>query len=146
MKSILIIFTALLFGISAQGQCFQLAKDNSKTAMAPYVHDGNYNALVLNEGQNAEIYKTFYSDQEYRILFSKEATLPNIQFTIMDENHVVLFSNNNDSSVNKWDFKLDKSQKLIISFKIPKADTDQGRAIKKGCISVLIGLLQDEKA
>ena len=41
-----------------------------------YTHDGNYHAAVLVEGEEAELYKTFYSDMEYRVAICGEDKLP----------------------------------------------------------------------
>ena len=38
-----------------------------KQVWSPYQHDGNYHAALLIEGEEAELYKTFYSDRNYRI-------------------------------------------------------------------------------
>jgi hypothetical protein len=146
MRSITLLFAIVSLGLCVHAQCFQLAKAESKTALAPYIHDGNYNALILNEGQNAEIYKTFYADTEYRLHFSHEEVLPNIVFTVKNQDREVLFSNETDPSVKSWDFKLEKSQKLIITFKIPKDKSSSSTELKRGCISILVGFLDDEKA
>ena len=73
MKKFSIIILAIigLFFVSPQtasAQCKEFAKTTCKPDLLPYVHDGIYNATVLSEGETVELYKTFYSGQEYRIV------------------------------------------------------------------------------
>jgi hypothetical protein len=50
--------------INVDAQCKAFAKKVCLPELAPYVHDGNYHAAILVEGEEAELYKTFYSDME----------------------------------------------------------------------------------
>ena len=65
---ILIVLTVLaLIPIYSNAQCKSFAKKVCKLELAPYIHDGNFNAAILTEGEDAELYKTFYAGQNYRI-------------------------------------------------------------------------------
>ena len=56
-----------------------------------YTHDGNYHAAILVEGEEAELYKTFYSDMEYRVAICGEENLPNVEFMVLDASRNILF-------------------------------------------------------
>ena len=53
---------ALLAPVNLNAQCKQFAKNTCKAGLQPYQHDGNYHAALLLEGEEAELYKTFYSN------------------------------------------------------------------------------------
>ena len=57
----------LTLPMAMNAQCKQFAKNTCKAGLDPYQHDGNYHAALLIEGEEAELYKTFYSDRNYRI-------------------------------------------------------------------------------
>ena len=87
---------ALLIFISAQNvnaQCKAFAKKECIPELGSYIHDGNYHAAVLVEGEEAELYKTFYSDMEYRVAIVGEEKLPPVEFQVVDANKNVLYSN-----------------------------------------------------
>lgn len=140
MKKILFLSIIFFSALVANSQCFEFAKELARTQLAPYIHDGNYNTAVLNEGQEAEIHKTFFAGQKYRILVGKEDNLPNIEFKIFNPKHQLLFSNSNNKEIDSWDFQLEESQKLIISLKVLKKE-NPGQEPISGCISILIGLI-----
>jgi hypothetical protein len=67
MKTIKIISVLTLFIAFAtqnvDAQCKAFAKNDALPKVSPYTHDGNYHAAVLVEGEEAELFKTFYSDR-----------------------------------------------------------------------------------
>jgi hypothetical protein len=63
---ILAIFI-ILSGHNINGQCKAFAKNNCIPALESFTHDGNYHAANLVAGEEAELYKTFYSGMEYRL-------------------------------------------------------------------------------
>ena len=76
-----------------EAQCKNFAKKICKLELLPYVHDGIYNATVLSEGETAELYKTFYSGQEYRVTICGDENLPPVQFQVLDAERNVLYDN-----------------------------------------------------
>jgi len=135
---ILLCFVALSQKTSAQ--CKGFAKKICKLELLPYIHDGNYHAAILTEGEEAELYKTFFADQEYRIAVCGSDALPAIEFKVIDANRNVLFSNRDHNMAKTWDFKLQSSQQLKIVVKIPtsgqkKPDTE----IVNGCVAIMFG-------
>jgi hypothetical protein len=143
-----IIFLVSAFAIlstSSYAQCRGFAKGTCKSELNPYIHDGIFNATELSEGESAELFKTFYSGQEYRIAVCGDSNLPPIQFEIMDADRNVLFSNKEADFARVWDFKLEASQQLIVSIQVTTDDNKVSDVVAKGCVAVLIGFLNSEK-
>ena len=87
---ILIVLTILaLLPFQGQSQCKSFAKKVCKTELIPYIHDGNYNAAILTEGEDAELYKTFYAGQNYRIYICGSDALPDIEFQVIFLQHLL---------------------------------------------------------
>jgi hypothetical protein len=128
---------------TASAQCKDFAKKTCKSELLPYVHDGIYNATVLSEGETVELYKTFYSGQNYRIVICRDATLPPVEFQILDGDRKVLFDNKTTNLSNSWDFKLSSSQMLVVSIQVQTSE-EMSDAIKSGCVAVLVGFMNVE--
>ena len=140
MKKVLkiaIITTAVLlvFPVISHAQCKAFAKKICKEELSPYTHDGNYHAAILTEGEEAELYKTFYSDQEYRISICGSDKLP--EFKIVDASKNVLYDNKSNNYSGTWDFKLESSQQLKIMVKIPAEDASEEPT--SGCVAIMFG-------
>lgn len=134
---ILFVISLALLSVQSNAQCKGFAKKLCKLELIPYIHDGNYHAAILTEGEEAELYKTFYSGQEYRIAVCGSESLPDIEFKVIDANRNVLFDNSADK-VRKWDFKLETSQQLKITVKVPVADA-QSEFPLSGCVAIMFG-------
>jgi hypothetical protein len=136
--ALVLIISAVSFHASAQ--CKGFAKKICKLELIPYIHDGNYNAAILTEGENAELYKTFYSDMEYRIAICGSDNLPQIEFKVTDANRNVLYSNKEHNMSKTWDFKLDASQQLKIEVFVPASTkkTSEGEIVS-GCVAIMFG-------
>jgi hypothetical protein len=144
--SALLIFLSLTLSANvASAQCKAFAKGTCKAQLNPYIHDGIYNATELSEGESAELFKTFYSGQEYRIAVCGGEALPPIEFEIMDSDRNVLFSNKEAGYARVWDFKLEASQQLIVSIQVTTDDDKASDIIAKDCVAVLIGFLNKDK-
>lgn len=142
MKKVLkitIITTAVLlvFPLISHAQCKAFAKKICKEELSPYTHDGNYHAAILTEGEEAELYKTFYSGQEYRISICGSGNLPDVEFKVMDASKNVLYNNRNNNYSGIWDFKLESSQQLKIMVKIPAGDASEEP--NNGCVAIMFG-------
>jgi hypothetical protein len=146
MKSILllsIIACLLTFPGSLNGQCKQFAKNTCKAGLEPYQHDGNYHAALLIEGEEAELYKTFYSDRNYRIGVCGAPNLAEIEFKVIDtRNGKVLYDNSLNDFQWKWDFRLESSQQLKIMVKVlvPDGKVDEP---EEGCVAIMFGSKDD---
>lgn len=139
-----IFFTLLIFSLlafapqKADAQCKGFAKKICKLELMPYIHDGNFHAAILTEGEEAELYKTFYSDQNYRIAICGSDALPDIEFQVIDANKKVLYSNKDNNYARTWDFKLESSQQLKIAVKVPVIN-ENGEDIISGCVAIMFG-------
>ncbi|NPA37993.1 MAG: hypothetical protein GXO47_14215 [Chlorobi bacterium] len=139
-------FTGLLvlfafFAISANAQCFSFAKGVCKSKLSGYVHDGNYNATILSEGETAEIYKTFFKGQSYRVAVCKVDSLPDVYFKIIDGENNILFDSKTQET-NIWDFDMKTTQQLIVQVKVSEKVPDS-KVKTSGCVSVIFGIKKD---
>lgn len=142
MKSFVYIATLglfLLLPFAGNAQCKNFAKKVCKLELAPYIHDGNFNAAILTEGEDAELFKTFYAGQEYRISVCGSESLPRVEFIVMDVDRKVLYSNAKQNYATSWDFKVEATQQLIIVVKVP-ASEDKSAEIASGCVAIMFGL------
>ncbi len=131
-----------LFFIATTGnvdaQCKAFAKKKCLPELGTYTHDGNYHAAVLVEGEEAELYKTFYSDMDYRVAICGEDKLPNVEFKVLDSNKNVLYSNKDNDYARTWDFKLQASQQLKLVVKVSSFN-QSGDVPASGCVSIMFG-------
>ena len=104
--------------VNVDAQCKAFAKKVCIPELGAYTHDGNYHAAILVEGEEAELYKTFYSDMEYRVAVCGEDKLPDVEFIVFDANKNVLYSNKKANYAKTWDFKLQSSQQLKLVVKV----------------------------
>ena len=140
---ILRIFSALILlvyasGLNVDGQCKAFAKKTCLPELGSYTHDGNYHATVLSEGEEAELYKTFYSDMEYRLSICGDESMPPVEFTVLDVNRNILFSSKEANNARTWDFKLQSSQQLRIIIKVPSSGQQSGTPAS-GCVAIMFG-------
>lgn len=144
-KIISVIILAILitsFASSVSAQCKGFAKQKGKVELFPYIHDGNYHAAILTEGEEADLYKTCYTDQQYRIIVVGSDNLGNIEFKVYDANRNVLFDNKDHKYTKVWDFKLESSQQLKIVVKVPASAKKQEGDINSGCVAIMFGFKQ----
>ena len=124
--------------VNVGAQCKAFAKQVCLPELVNYVHDGNYHAAVLVEGEEAELYKTFYSDMDYRIAICGEEKLPDIEFSVLDASKNVLYSNKDAKYAKTWDFKLQSSQQLKLIIKVTSM-VKSGEVPASGCVSIMFG-------
>jgi hypothetical protein len=137
--SIFIFITALLaVNLSVQAQCKGFAKKICKQELTPFIHDGNYHAAILTEGEEAELYKTFYSGQQYRIAVCGAEPLTKIEFQVVDAYKNVLYDNREHNFALSWDFVLESSQQLKISLKVPVSNK-QAEYPFSSCVAIMFG-------
>lgn len=135
------IIALLIIGttINVEAQCKAFAKKECLPELGSYTHDGNYHAAILVEGEEAELYKTFYSDMEYRVAICGEDKLPSVEFKVLDSNKNVLYTNKKDGEILKtWDFKLESSQQLKLVVKVSSFN-QPGDVPASGCVAIMFG-------
>jgi hypothetical protein len=143
-----ILFISLLalmltLPVAVNAQCKQFAKNICKAGLEPYQHDGNYHAALLIEGEEAELYKTFYSGREYRIGVCGASNLEALEFKVLDaRTDKVLYDNSLNEYSWKWDFTLESSQqlKILVKVPVPEANIDEP---EEGCVAIMFGSMND---
>lgn len=147
MRALLILLTLgalLLNPASTQAQCKNFAKKVCRLELTPYIHDGNFNAAILTEGEDAELFKTFFAGQEYRIAVCSSETLSKVEFNVMDVDRNVLYSNVSRNFAPTWDFKVSATQQLIITVKVHEnPPSSNPEVIASGCVAIMFGLKTD---
>lgn len=123
---------------NANAQCKGFAKKICKAELGKYTHDGNYHAAILVEGEEAELYKTFYSDQDYRLAICGSDNLPAVEFKVMDANKNILYSNAENDYSRTWDFKLESSQQLKLVVKVTTFENESNDPAS-GCVAIMFG-------
>ncbi len=141
--SLIVLF--FVFGNITNAQCLSFAKKVGKPKLGNFIHDGNYNATTLSAGETAELYKTFFKDQKYRIVVSKVDNLPNIHFRLVNEDNNILFDNKDHDYTDVWDFSVETTQTLVIKLKVLDDYNSDKMNISKGCVSVLFGIEKSKK-
>lgn len=138
------VLAIFIFAVSfdTSAQCKAFAKKTVLPGLGSYTHDGNYHAAVLVEGEEAELYKTFYSDMEYRVSVAGDEKIPSVEFTVVDADRNVLFTNRNKDT-GTWDFKLESSQQLRLIVKVPSAGKST-EAPASGCVAIMFGFKIDK--
>ena len=143
MRQLIQIFlVTVLLSLFVQGeaaaQCKGFAKSLCKKELGAYLHDGNYHAAVLVEGEEAELYKTFYSDLEYRLVICAADGMPPVEFTVYDATGKALYSNKEQGLTKMWDFKLESSQQLKVVVKVSTFGTKEQLPVS-GCVAIMFG-------
>jgi hypothetical protein len=139
IRNCFLFLVFLFFGLNANSQCIAFAKTIAKPKLEPYTHDGNYSATYIEEGESVEISKTFFSGQEYRLVFATVESMPkNARIRILDQQMKVVFDNADHDYTYIWDFKAESTESLIIHIKIP--EDEQSDKIKSGCIAIMFGI------
>jgi hypothetical protein len=133
-----LILICIASGLNVNGQCKAFAKRTCLPELGSYTHDGNYHATELSEGEEAELYKTFYSDMEYRLSICGDENLPPVEFIVLDVNKNILYSNKDADSATTWDFKLQSSQQLKIIIKV-NSSGQKGGTPASGCVAIMFG-------
>lgn len=129
----------MLLPFTGNAQCKNFAKKVCKLELTPYIHDGNFNAAILTEGEDAELFKTFYAGQEYRIAVCGSESLPRVEFVVMDADRKILYTNAKQNYATFWDFKVEATQQLIIVVQVPASDSKDAD-IASGCVAIMFGL------
>jgi hypothetical protein len=136
------VLISVIVSINVSAQCKGFAKKICKLELIPYIHDGNYHAAILNEGDEAELYKTFYSGQDYRIAVCGSDALKDIEFQVIDSYKNVLYDNRDNNKSRIWDFRLESSQQLKIAVKVPRGE-EESEYPASGCVAIMFGFKEN---
>ena len=132
----------MLLPVAVNAQCKGFAKKLCKVELDTFINDGNYHAAILTIGEEAELYKTFYSDTDYRITVCGSDALPDIEFRVIDSDRNVLYSNKSQDFLRSWDFRLEASQQLKIFVKVPASEGIPDD-VSSGCVAIMFGFQEN---
>jgi hypothetical protein len=138
------LFVMAFSSLDARAQCKAFVKSTCLPQLAPYIHDGSYQAVMMSEGEEAEVYKTIFAGQQYRLFVCTDSSLPNVEFVVSDIHRTILFDNRKNGNMKVWDFKASASQQIKVTIRIPKPQK-QGTGEQEvvfGCVGVLFGLME----
>ena len=132
-----LVVLVLTAGTVVNAQCKSFARKTCLPELGSYTHDGNYHATILSEGEEAELYKPFFSDMEYRMTVCSDENIPSVEFLVLDADRNILYSSKENNNTRTWDFKLQSSQQLRIVLKVPSG---QNTGVPpQGCVSIMFG-------
>lgn len=137
IKIILLIAAGIfLFGSNSNAQCLPFVKSKGFEALdtAAYIPDGRLDAIPLSQGDNFEVYKSFFRGRKYKIVVVAD-DMPGITFTVKNFQRQTLFDSKKRNA-NEWEFVSAKNQNVIINVDI--AIEKNGKP-KTGCVAILVG-------
>ena len=143
---VVLSFVVAFSSLDAQAQCKAFVKSDCLPQLEPYIHDGSYQAVMMSEGEEAEVYKTIFAGQQYRLYICVDNILPDVEFVVSDIHRKILFDNRKNGNVKVWEFKPDASQQIKITIRIPKTKKQNSseQEIAFGCVGMLFGLLDQQ--
>lgn len=139
MKKYQIIATLALIMLlpMATGAQMESSIQKCKTYIVePFVSDGQYYTVLLNEGDIAEFYATFYGGTVYRLVGYVGTDAGNLAFSVYDQDRNLLFTNRDFENTPYWDFKFENTMDCIIEAEIDSKNITSGIAV------LLIGFKQ----
>ena len=138
------IFVMAFSSQDVGAQCKSFVKVNCLPQIEPYIHDGNYQAVMMSEGEEAELYKTIFAGQQYRLFVCIDDAIPNVEFVVSDIRRNILFDNTKNGNVKVWDFKSDASQQIKVIIRISKSQKEStgNQELIFGCVGMLFGILE----
>lgn len=132
--SSLLIALLTLFAATSTAQCRTFTKKNCLPILDGYVQNENYNSAVLIPGDEAELELTFLANTDYRIAVCSHPVLGEVEFDVLDEQNVRIWSNSDGSD--HLDFRMTGAQRLRFRVKVPETDA---AILHEGCVSILLG-------
>lgn len=124
--------------LSVGAQCAGFAKAVVKPELSPFVHDGNFNATILGEGERIVLRKTVFDDIKYRLVVKGVPELPQVRFKLIDDGGDILFDNADHDFTSKWDFDVQTTRSLSVEITVPEDDDESSD--KGGCVAILFGI------
>lgn len=130
----------LILSSSVSAQCIGFARAVAKPELEPFLHDGNYNATILGEGESIILRKTVFEGQHYRLLVKGVPGLPGIRYRLLGAGpgNEVLFDNARHEYQSYWDFDVQTTRALKVEVTVLE-DDDPGTSVG-GCVAILFGL------
>lgn len=136
---ILLLSVFALSNTSVTGQCLNFAKTTGFSVLdtSQYIPEGRLSALPLSEGDNMDVYKSFFKGKTYKIVVVGADNLPQAHFKVVNFQKEVLFDSAESPDKKSWEFTSQSNQNLIISATLPNAQDPNN--IQTGCLAVIVG-------
>lgn len=137
MKKLLIIVLSIMaVSMTSLAQMETTIEKCQEHMTEPYVSDGQYYTVLLNEEDIAEFYVTFYGGTIYRLVGYCGTESGNLAFSVYDQERNLLFTNRDFENTAFWDFKFENTLDCIIEAELDSKDMTSGLAV------MLIGFKQ----
>jgi hypothetical protein len=134
------LFTILILiaANTVYSQCLDFVKTKGFEILdtEKYVPEGRYDAMVLSEGDNLSVYKTFFRGKTYRIVVITEGQLESVHFQIKTMQGQIVYDSKDNPSSKFWDYTSDKNQNLIVFVDLLPPKTAK---VNSGCVAVVLG-------
>ncbi len=92
--------------------CKYNLKNKCLQLLQPYIHNGQFNVLHINNDKPVSTSLAIYSGHTYRIILCDDQKNNALYFNVKTPNGNTIYSSKNKS--NTWDFKVEKTMGLII--------------------------------
>jgi hypothetical protein len=140
IKLLIILLSVFAFtGGNLNAQCLNFAKTKGFTVLdtSMYIPEGRLSALPLSEGDNMDVYKSFFKGKTYKIVVVGADNLPAPKFKVVNFQKEVLFDSSENGNTHSWEFTSQSNQNLIISATLP--DPKDSNNTQTGCLVVIVG-------
>jgi hypothetical protein len=134
---ITLIFTTITGIFSLHAQCLDFVKTKGFQILDTdkHVPEGRFDSMILSEGDNLTVYKSFFRGKKYRLVVLGADDLPKLKYKVKTMSGDVIYDNNTDGKT-YWDYTSDRNQNLVISIEIPP---NTGSQPKSACVAVIMG-------
>jgi len=139
MKTRFFLTTVFVLTVYAgNSQCLDFVKSKGFDILdtEKYVPEGRFDAMILSEGDNLSVYKTFFRGKTYRIVVTTDESIASVHFQIKTMQGQIMYDNKDNLNMKFWDYTSDKNQNLMVYVDIlpPKS-----AKVNSGCVAVILG-------
>ena len=128
-----VLALGLVLGMGASAQCDTIATICEKHITAAYIPDGQFYRALLYEDETAEFGLTLFGGNTYRVAACSGLSDGNLVFSVYDQQHTLLFTNQDQGTSPHWDLAIANTIDVTI-----EANLDAAKA-GSGCAVLLIG-------
>ncbi len=137
-KKVFLLLIILIAGYKGKSQCIDFVKTTGFEILdtEKFVPEGRFDALVLSEGDNLSVYKTFFRGKTYRVVVTTDETILAVHFQVKTMQGQVIYDNMENPTSKYWDYISDKNQNLMVYVDLLPSKTTK---INSGCVAVILG-------
>ena len=137
--TITLLISILFFNLKMiDAQCLDFVKTKCFKILNTdkYIPEGRFDAMMLSEGDNLSVYKSFFRGKTYRVVVVGAENLPALNFQIKTMQGQVIYDNTTNGNITHWNYTSDRNQNLMVYIEIPSSYKTQP---KTGCVAVVLG-------